>query len=94
MRTHIVIDDALMQGFRDDRGFDEAKRLLGQLEQVTIVGTDLAVEAPRNHRRLRAAGVTVRGMDDVMIATSHATEEIQGWQSTASCSIMKRQDSS
>lgn len=59
----------VLQGFRDDRGFNEARRLLCQLEQVTIGGTDLAVEAARNYRRLRAAGLTVRGMVDVMIAT-------------------------
>lgn len=59
----------VLQGFRDDRGFNEARRLLCQLEQVTIGGTDLAVESARNYRRLRAAGVTVRGMVDVLIAT-------------------------
>lgn len=59
----------VLQGFRDDRGFNEAKQLLGRLEQITIGGTDLAIAAARNYRRLRAAGVTVRGTIDVLIAT-------------------------
>lgn len=59
----------VLQGFKDDKGFNEAKRLLGQLEQVQVGGTELAIEAARNYRRLRAAGATVRGVVDVLIAT-------------------------
>lgn len=59
----------VLQGFKDDRGFDHARQLLGRLEQVVIGGADLAVQAARNYRRLRAAGVTVRGTVDVFIAT-------------------------
>lgn len=59
----------VLQGVRDDRRFDEARRLLGQLEQIVVGGTALAIEAARNYRRLRAAGVTVRGTVDVLIAT-------------------------
>ncbi|MCD6672668.1 MAG: PIN domain nuclease [Burkholderiaceae bacterium] len=59
----------VLQGFTNDRGFDEARRLLGRLEQVVIGGPDLAVEAARNYRRLRALGVTVRGTVDTLIAT-------------------------
>lgn len=59
----------VLQGFRDDRGFNAAKRLLGQLEQVEVAGFDVAIEAARNYRRLRRAGVTVRGTVDVLIAT-------------------------
>ena len=69
----LVVGDLILaevlQGFKDDKGFNEAKRLLGQLEQVNIGGADLAVEAARNYRRLRAAGLTVRGTVDVLIAT-------------------------
>ena len=69
----LVIGDLILaevlQGFKDDRGFNEARRMLGQLEQVIVGGFDLAVEAARNYRRLRTAGVTVRGTVDVLIAT-------------------------
>jgi len=59
----------VLQGFRDDRGFNEARRLLGRLEQVVIGGTELAVDAARNYRKLRNRGVTVRGTVDILIAT-------------------------
>ncbi|MGQ0801669.1 MAG: type II toxin-antitoxin system VapC family toxin [Pseudomarimonas sp.] len=69
----LVVGDLILaevlQGFKDDRGFNEAKRVLGQLEQVEIAGFDLAVEAARNYRKLRSLGVTVRGTVDVLIAT-------------------------
>ncbi len=69
----LVVGDLILaevlQGFKEDRGFNEAKRLLGRLDQVDICGTALAVEAAQNHRRLRRAGVTVRGAVDVLIAT-------------------------
>ena len=59
----------VLRGFKDDRGFNEARRLLGRLEHVTLCGKDLAVEAARNFRRLRSRGATVRGTIDVVIAT-------------------------
>ncbi|MFO1220019.1 MAG: PIN domain nuclease [Burkholderiaceae bacterium] len=69
----LVVGDLILaevlQGFKDDRGFNEARRLLGRLEQVHVGGTALAIEAARNFRKLRAAGVTVRGTVDVLIAT-------------------------
>lgn len=69
----LVVGDLILaevlQGFKDDRGFNEARRLLGRLEQVTLGGEELAVEAARNFRKLRGRGVTVRGTIDVIIAT-------------------------
>lgn len=59
----------VLQGFETDRGFKEAQRLLGRLDQIVIGGLELAVEAARNYRKLRSAGVTVRGTVDVFIAT-------------------------
>jgi predicted nucleic acid-binding protein len=59
----------VLRGFKDDRGFNEARRMLGQLKQVSLGGEDLAVEAARNFRKLRTKGVTVRGTIDVIIAT-------------------------
>lgn len=59
----------VLQGFKDDRGFNEARRLLARLEQVSLGGEKLAIEAARNFRKLRAKGVTVRGTIDVIIAT-------------------------
>lgn len=69
----LVVGDLILaevlRGFKEDRGFNEARRLLGQLEQVSLCGEDVAIDAARNFRRLRARGVTVRGTVDVIIAT-------------------------
>lgn len=69
----LVIGDLILaevlQGFTSDRGFNEARRMLGRLEPVVIGGAELAVEAARNYRKLRAVGVTARGTVDVLIAT-------------------------
>lgn len=69
----LVVGDLILaevlQGFKEDRGFNEAKRLLGRLVQVDIGGTALAVRSAQNYRRLRRAGVTVRGTVDVLVAT-------------------------
>ncbi len=59
----------VLQGFKEDRGFEDARRLLGRLEQVNLGGEPLAIEAARNYRRLRKLGVTVRGTIEVMIAS-------------------------
>ena len=69
----LVVGDLILaevlQGFTDNKGFNEARRLLGRLEQLAIGGTELAIEAARNYRRLRGLGCTVRGTVDVLIAT-------------------------
>lgn len=59
----------VLRGFKDDRGFNEARRLLGRLQHVSLCGEDLAVEAARNFRKLRHHGITIRGTIDVIIAT-------------------------
>lgn len=59
----------VLRGFKDDRGFNEARRMLARLEQAHLCGEDLAIQAARNFRKLRARGVTVRGTIDVIIAT-------------------------
>src|SRR5512139_1328053 len=43
----------VLQGFGTDREFNEARRLMGALELVNLGGFDAAIEAARNHRRLR-----------------------------------------
>ncbi len=59
----------VLRGLKEDRGFSEARRLLGRLEQVAFCGQDVAVQAARHYRRLRAQSVTVRGANDAIIAT-------------------------
>ena len=74
----LVVGDLILaevlRGFKDDRGFNETRRMLARLSQVTLGGEDIAVESARNFRKLRARGVTVRGTVDVIIATRCLSE--------------------
>lgn len=64
----IVLAEVL-QGFTNDRDFDQAHRLMTSLAVVDIGGQDIAVQAARNFRSLRARGVTIRKTIDTLIAT-------------------------
>ena len=59
----------VLQGFTDERDFAQALDLLGTLEQVDVGGREIAVQAARNFRELRAKGITVRKTIDTLIAT-------------------------
>lgn len=59
----------VLQGIDGERTFDETRTMLGALDVVVIGGEEVAVEAARNVRRLRALGVTVRKTVDTLIAT-------------------------
>jgi len=59
----------VLQGFASDHDFNEVCRLLTGLTVVPIGGADIAVQAARNYRSLRALGVTVRKTIDCLIAT-------------------------
>ena len=59
----------VLQGCKFDKEFNEVRRLLARLELVVLGGDDVAVEAARNCRKLRALGITVCGTTDVVLAT-------------------------
>lgn len=59
----------VLQGFRDDRDFLIARRLLDTMIFEPMLGKDMAFLSAQNYRKLRKRGVTVRKMVDVMIAT-------------------------
>jgi len=59
----------VLQGFADDRDFDRALSLLTELDVIDIGGQDIAIQAARNFRILRARGVTIRKTVDTLIAT-------------------------
>lgn len=59
----------VLQGFGSDRDFNQAKRLLTSLVVVDLGGRDIAIQAARNFRTLRALGITVRKTIDTVIAT-------------------------
>jgi predicted nucleic acid-binding protein len=59
----------ILQGFVSDRDFNQAKKLLSSVTIVEMVGQDIAIQAARNFRTLRARGITVRKTIDTLIAT-------------------------
>ena len=59
----------VLQGFANDRDFDQAKRLLTSLLVVALGGEQIAIQAARNFRTLRRRGITVRKTIDTVIAT-------------------------
>ena len=69
----IVIGDIILtevlQGFQQDKDFNKAKKLLGSLLFMEMLGRQLALRRAENYRILRKKGVTVRKTIDVIIAT-------------------------
>lgn len=59
----------VLQGFTNDRDFDQARKLLTSLEIVELGGQEMAIQVARNFRSLRLLGVTVRKTIDTLIAT-------------------------
>ncbi len=60
----------VLQGFTSDADFNQARHLLTALHVIQLGGQDLAIQAARNYRSLRALGVTVRKTIDTLIATA------------------------
>lgn len=59
----------VLQGFSNDRDFNQARKLLTALTVVELGGRDIAIQAARNYRALRKLGVTPRKTIDTVIAT-------------------------
>jgi len=59
----------VLQGFGSDRDFNQARKLLTSLAVIDLGGKDIAIQAAKNFRALRAMGVTVRKTIDTVIAT-------------------------
>jgi predicted nucleic acid-binding protein len=67
--TGDLILTEVLQGFISDRDFNQARKLLTSLVVVDLVGQDIATQAAKNFRALRALGVSVRKTIDTVIAT-------------------------
>lgn len=67
--TGDLILTEVLQGFGSDRDFDQARKLFDALTVIELGGKRVAIQAARNFRILRAAGVTVRKTVDTIIAT-------------------------
>jgi predicted nucleic acid-binding protein len=59
----------VLQGFTLERDFNNGLRLMTSLSVIDIAGHEVAIQAARNFRVLRARGVTVRKTIDTLIAT-------------------------
>jgi predicted nucleic acid-binding protein len=66
--TDIILCEVL-QGVHDDSAAADVERRLRKLELFETGGVDLATEAARDYRVLRARGHTVRKTIDCLIAT-------------------------
>lgn len=64
-----IILTEVLQGFADDRAFEQARQALEALELIEIAGPVIALHAACNYRRLRAKGITIRKTIDTLIAT-------------------------
>ncbi len=71
--NRIVIGDLiiaeLLQGFKTEKEYNAAKKLVENLEYRDFVGKEIAMKTAENYRFLRKKGITVRKTIDVIIAT-------------------------
>jgi len=67
--TGDLIIAEFLQGFKNDRDYQEAKSLMDSLEYFDLVGREVALLAGQNFRLLRREGITVRKTIDVLIAS-------------------------
>lgn len=67
--TGDLILTEVLQGFPSEREFNQARQLMTSLIIIDLAGREIAVQAARNFRALRALGVTVRKTIDTVIAT-------------------------
>ena len=59
----------VLQGFRADKDFRQARKLLLTLTVVNMLDTNIALKSAANFRTLRKKGITVRKTIDAIIAT-------------------------
>jgi len=59
----------VLQGFDNQRDFNDVRKRLTSLMVVELGGQEIAIQAAKNFRALRRLGVTVRKTIDTVIAT-------------------------
>jgi predicted nucleic acid-binding protein len=59
----------VLQGFRDDKDFEQAKKSLNILPFKQMGGYEIALKSAQNYRTLRRNGITVRKTIDIIIGT-------------------------
>ncbi|MEQ9058942.1 MAG: PIN domain nuclease [Gammaproteobacteria bacterium] len=64
-----VIYLEILQGFRTDKDYNAARKVLKLLPLYDLLGADMVETCARNYRSLRKKGITVRQTTDVVIAS-------------------------
>jgi predicted nucleic acid-binding protein len=59
----------ILQGFRNDKDYEQARDMLLALDQYEMFGHKMVVKCAENYRSLRKRGITIRKTADVIIAT-------------------------
>jgi predicted nucleic acid-binding protein len=59
----------VLQGFRHDREFNLAEKLLRSFTVIDLGGREIAIRAAKNYRALRRLGITAHKTIDTIIAT-------------------------
>ena len=59
----------VLQGFKSDDDFEDAKKLLTSMEVIELGGAEIGIQAAKHFRQLRVKGITVRKTIDTIIAT-------------------------
>jgi len=67
----------VLQGFKKDKDFRQARELLLPLPIYQMMSPDLALRSSENYRILRKKGITVRKAVDIWIATFCIEEGVQ-----------------
>ena len=59
----------VLQGFRLDKDYKQAKELMGAFPVLELLGEDMAIASAEKFRALRKQGITIRKTADVIIAS-------------------------
>lgn len=77
----VVIGDLILtevlQGFRNDKDYRNAKRLFSSLVVCRLSNEEIALKSADNYRLLRKQGITIRKTIDTIIATYCIENKIQ-----------------
>jgi predicted nucleic acid-binding protein len=78
--TQVIVPDVVLaevlRGFRLEREYQNAKKLMATFSIAAIGGAQMALDAAANYRSLRSVGVTIRNFVDVWIATFCITHDL------------------
>jgi predicted nucleic acid-binding protein len=73
LHNQVITGDLLitefLQGFRNDKDFEAAKKIMDSLIYCDMLGKDIALKSAMNFRFLRKNGITIRKTADIIIGT-------------------------